>query len=144
MPVPLTIPEIFEEYDLEPGTSKRKKLLEKQKNNTVFRDILKNLYTKKIVFHDVGQPVWNKDAAPHGLNPSNLSQAIRQLYIFTVGDPKSIGITESVRRKKLVQIMESLHPSEAELFLKLLRKDLQIKGLTAKMINEVFPNLVVK
>ena len=37
--------------------------------------------------------------------------------------------------------MESLHPDEAALYMQMLKKKSKIKGLTSKLVLEVWPNL---
>ena len=48
-----------------------------------------------------------------------------------------------MRREELfIQLLEGLHPSEVEIMLSLLKKKLNYKGLTAKLANRAFPNLI--
>jgi hypothetical protein len=48
-----------------------------------------------------------------------------------------------MRREELfIQLLEGLHPTESEIMLSLLKKKLNYKGLTAKLANRAFPNLI--
>jgi len=48
-----------------------------------------------------------------------------------------------MRREELfIQLLEGLHPSETEIMLSLIKKKLNYKGLTAKVANSAFPNLI--
>ena len=44
-------------------------------------------------------------------------------------------------KELLIQILESLGDSEAALYMQMLKKKSKIKGLTSKLVLEVFPNL---
>jgi hypothetical protein len=43
---------------------------------------------------------------------------------------------DAKKTKLLKVVLEALHPSESELLLKMLKKNLGIKGLTTKLIQE--------
>jgi hypothetical protein len=42
----------------------------------------------------------------------------------------------------LVQLLESFEPQEAQIFVNMLKKDLQVKYLTYNLVKETFPNLL--
>ena len=44
----------------------------------------------------------------------------------------------------LTQILESMHPDESLIFIQMLKKKLKVKGLTEKLVLEVFPDLYRK
>jgi ferredoxin len=50
-------------------------------------------------------------------------------------------LTGKKQTQLLVVILESLHKDEAELFVKLIKKDLGVKYLTLQIVREAFPNL---
>ena len=41
-----------------------------------------------------------------------------------------------------ITMLESVTPTEAELLIKLSKKDLGVRGLTYKLVAEVFPHLI--
>jgi len=41
----------------------------------------------------------------------------------------------------LIQILESLSAAEASLYMQMLKKKSKVKGLTSKLVLEVFPNM---
>ena len=50
------------------------------------------------------------------------------------------------REKMFIDVLESLHPDEAELVIAMKEKSLmgKYKGITSKLVSEAFPNLLVK
>lgn len=89
------------------------KAIEKYKGNAALRLIFEHAFLpeKKFALPD-GEPPFKKDAAPIGMSPANLYQEVRKLYIFCRTDLKAI------RKETLfVQLLENVHPSEAELIL---------------------------
>ena len=62
-------------------------------------------------------------------------------YIFVKGNPKSAKLKPQRMKELLIQILESLHPTEAVLYMQMLKKKSKVKGLTSKLVLEVFPNM---
>ena len=60
------------------------------------------------------------------------------------GQPTSQGrdLTTLRREQLFIQLLEGLHPSEAEILLSIIKKRLEYKGLTSKLVNQAFPNLI--
>ena len=77
-----------------------------------------------------------------GISYTNLYTELRRLYIFQKGHPNADGLTEKRRHELLLQILESMEPPEAEVFVNIMKGDLGIDGLTWQKINEYFPNLI--
>ena len=79
---------------------------------------------------------------PAGLNFSYLDTEISKMYRFIKGHPKRPeGLTPEKQSSILLVILESLHKDEAELLIKLMKKDLGVKFLTPKLVKEAYPNL---
>jgi len=71
------------------------------------------------------------------LNVSYLDMEVPKLYRFIEGHPqRHPGLTPEKQTKLLTVVLESLHPSESELLLKAIKKDLGIKGLTIKFVQD--------
>ena len=67
---------------------------------------------------------------------------MNKIYRFIVNHPKrEPNLTGKKQAQLLVVILESLHKDEAELFVKLIKKDLGVKYLTLQIVREAFPNL---
>ena len=118
----------------------------KSMDNRPLRNILKGSYDDTIVFNlPKGEPPYRKDEAPKGFEPSNLhKQSKRFKYFFKGGQGDNI---LAVRREKMfIDVLESLHPDEAELVLLMKEKKLMGKynGITPNLISEAFPKLLVR
>ena len=86
-----------------------------------------------------GDPPFKKDAAPIGMNPTNLLTEIKKLYVFVRQD------ISRVRREQLfIQLLESIHPDEAKVLLAVKDQDLSkvFKKITHKFAydNGFVPN----
>ena len=46
------------------------------------------------------------------------------------------------REKIFLGILESIHPSDADLVCKMINKEKPVKGITAKLVEEAFPGLL--
>ena len=78
---------------------------------------------------------------PEGEEPNTLYQEIPKCSIFVKGHPASAKLKPQRMKELLIQILESLHPTEAALYMQMLKKKSKVKGLTSKLVLEVFPNM---
>lgn len=81
-----------------------------------------------------GAPPYKKDSAPIGMSPTNFIQEIRRWYIFTKEKELS-----KVRKEILfIQLLESIHPSEAELLIAIKDQKLNslYKNVTAEVVSQ--------
>lgn len=102
------IPELLQEINENIET------IEKYKDNIALRMIFEYAFLPQKKFDlPEGEPPFKKDAAPIGMSPANFIQEIRRFYIFTKERQ-----LQTVRRETLfIQLLESLHPSEAKLLI---------------------------
>lgn len=100
--------EILQEANADPKT------LEKHKANQALRMLFEHAFLPEKKFElPEGAPPFKKDAAPLGMTPTNFTQEMRRLYIFTAARP-----LPKIRKEALfVQLLETIHPSEAELLI---------------------------
>lgn len=78
-----------------------------------------------------GAPPYKKDAAPIGMTPTNFIQDIRRWYIFT----KEKELSKVKKEQLFIQLLESIHPSEAELLIAV--KDQKLNSLYRNITSEV-------
>lgn len=118
------ITEILDEVNQDP------KKLQTYKGNAALRLIFEHAFLpeKKFNLPD-GDPPFKKDDAPLGMSPANLYMEVRKLYVFCRTD-----LTPIRRETLFVQLLENLHPTEAELVL-------NIKDQT---LTKQFPNITWK
>lgn len=113
-------------------------------NSKPLRTILKGSFDPSVQFIlPEGEPPYRKDDAPKGFEPSNLHIMSRRFRYFDKG---GIGerLTAAKREKMFIDVLESLHPDEAELVLLMKDKKLtgKYKGITKKLVSDAFPTLI--
>ena len=127
-------------------TRKEKKaLLEKYRTNNILRFVLQGTFDPSIVWNvPKKMPAYKKDDAPIGLSETSLFTVMPKCSIFVKDHPKANGLKEKRVKELLTQILESMHPDESLVFIQVLKKKLKCKGLTEKLVLEVFPDLYRK
>jgi|TARA_B110000467_G_scaffold138407_1_gene137138 hypothetical protein len=127
-------------------TRKEKKaLLEKYKDNNILKFVLQGSFDPSIEWNVPKViPKYKKDDAPIGLSETSLFTIMPKCSIFVKGHAKSEILKQKRIKELLIQILESMHPDESLIFTQMLKKKLKVKGLTEKLVLEVFPDLYRK
>ncbi len=77
------------------------------------------------------------DAISRGTLPdAGMTFEIPKLYRFIKDHPNRAAVPPEKLTKLLKVVLEALHPSESELLLKLMKKNLGVKGLTVKIVQD--------
>lgn len=125
-------------------TKKEKIEYLRSQNSRPLRTILKGAFDPSVTFLlPEGEPPYRKDDAPKGFEPSNLHRMTRRFKYFDTG-----GVGERLdtakREKMFIDVLESLHPDEAELVILMKDKKLQgkYKGITKKLVSDTWPTLI--
>jgi len=138
----ITVGEIIGEFEKAKTRQAKKVVLEKYKTNEVLRHLLRGTFDPKVQWAITEQPDYVKDVeTPEGAEPNTLYMEIPNCSIFVKGHPASVKLKPQRMKELLIQILESLGASEAELYMQMLKKKSKVKGLTSKLVLEVFPNL---
>lgn len=123
------IPEILEEVNRD--TSALKNYVDNIALKIMFQYAF--IPEKKFDLPD-GDPPYKPDAAPIGMTPSNFIQEIRRWYIFT----REKVLPKPRKEQLFIQLLESVHPSEAKLLLAI--KDQKLtslyKNITADVVSQ--------
>ena len=136
------ISEIFVEFEKTKSRQEKKEVLEKYKDIEVLRHLLRGIFDPKVQWTITEQPDYAKDVVtPAGEEPNNLYIEIPKCSIFVKDHPKAANLKLERSRQLLIQILESLSASEAALYMQMLKKKSKVKGLTSKLVLEVFPNM---
>lgn len=118
------ITEILAEVNADPAT------LVKYRENNALRFLFQYAFIPEKKFDlPEGAPPYKKDAAPIGMSPANFAQETRRLYIFT----KERELQKLRRESLFVQLLEALHPSEAEVLI-------AVKDQT---LDQLYPNITI-
>ena len=134
------IPTILKEIASKSKKDEKKEVLLKYANNGAFREILKYAFDPNIKFFlPPGNPPYNS-VVDDSENPTYLYGLVRKLYLFVEGGNPNL---KPARREYLfIELLESLHPSEADLLLQVKDKKIKCRGLTYNLVKETFPNLI--
>ena len=140
--VTVMIGEIIGEFEKAKSRQAKKEVLEKYKNVEVFRHLLRGTFDPKVQWTINEEPDYVKDVeTPEGAEPNNLYMEIPKCSIFVKGHPASARLKPQRMKELLIQILESLGAVEAVLYMQMLKKKSKVKGLTSKLVLEVFPNM---
>ena len=88
-------------------------------------------------------PDYKKDDVPPGMSYDHMTSALQRAYLFQEGNPRTPeALTDKRKEELLIQILESLEPPEAEVFVNMMQKDLKVPYLTQALVNEAFQGLL--
>ena len=140
--VTLRVGEIIGKFEEAKTRQAKKEVLEKYKNVEALRYLLCGTFDPKVQRTITEEPDYAKDVeTPEGEEPNNLFIEMPKCYIFVKDNPKSVRLKPKRTKELLIQILESLGASEAALYMQMLKKKSKVKGLTSKLVLEVFPNM---
>lgn len=126
-------------------TKKADRITYLRKNNTpALLDILRISFDDDVVtVLPAGAPTFKKDDAPIGHEYLSLHRGHRRFKYFFKGPVANE--TPALRREGMfLTLLESLNGEEAELVIAAKDKSLKYKGITKKLIQDTFPNLIKK
>lgn len=108
-------------------------------NSNALLQILKYAYDPKIVWDlPTGAPPYKP--CPYPAQELRLMSEIRRLYLFIKGGNPNL---TKIRREALyIEMLESVHPKDAELLNSIKDKKIPYKGITLKLVKEAFPGLI--
>lgn len=134
--------EVFEEFEKAP--TKAEKIAVLQNNNSaVLYAVVQMAFHPNIEFLIEKVPYYNPDDAPPGMGYSNLSTELDRIYLFVKDHPRMPqGLTQERREQILVQMLEALEAKEATVLMNMILKNLKVKGLTEKLVKEVWPGIL--
>ena len=120
--------------------TKKEKVDHLQKYNTdSLRMVVKSSFDPKVKWAlPFGEVPYRTNEAPEGTEHSMLSYEARKLYHFIEGGDNLI--SQNKRESMFVQMLEGLHPNEADVIVAAKDKILhqKFKGLSANVVREAF------
>ena len=135
-----SIPLIFEDVAAANSIKARKKVLLENESNPL-KELLKYAFHPDIKFAlPPGKPPYKTIGSPDEYNPTYLYPNIRKFYLYIEGGHD--GLTQLRREQLFVQMLESLHPKEAEVVIQIKDKKLNYRGLTYKLVKTTFPEIL--
>ncbi len=138
----ITVGEIIGEFEKAKSRQAKKEVLEKYKSVSALQHLLRGIFDPKVQWTITEEPDYVKDVeTPEGAEPNTLYMEIPNCSIFVKGHPAAAKLKPQRAKELLIQVLESLGASEAALYMQMLKKKSKVKGLTSKLVLEVFPNM---
>lgn len=134
-----TISEVFEQLNNARFNGDRVFILKKN-DSMALRGLLRMNYDKSLVIDlPPGVPPYSKKKVPVGFGDTTLLTSAKTWYVFSKS--LSPNLAQAKREFLFITLLEALDPKEAEILL--LAKDKKLTlNLTAKVINDAFPDLI--
>ena len=134
--------EIFEEFKKADGRDNRLNVLNRYSENWALRDILRGSFDEYLVFNlPKGRPPFTPNQ-PQSV-PSTLNKLHKNFGWFIQGGAGD-RLNDFKRENKFIELLESIHPEDAELVLKMVAKKAPCRYITKKLVQEAFPDLIVE
>ena len=134
--------EVFDEFKTAKTKEERLAIL-RNNDSWALKNVLMGAFHPNVKFVITKIPKFKAEIAPAGLAYNHMTDALSRVYLFMEGHPKvAPNLTIERKEQLLIQILESLEKNEAEVFANMIKKDLKIPHLTAKLANEAFPGLL--
>lgn len=136
----ILVNQLFDKIEKAKTITERKEILNTF-SNPRFEQLMGHVFNKRDWFlkkeEDIPEFYPAKEA--EGFAPSTLLHEVRRFYIYNSDFTKV-----PVDRKKaiLANMLESIHPEEAQILLSVLLRTLKVKNLTKKLISDVFPHII--
>jgi hypothetical protein len=111
----------------------------KHYNDSSLRMVIKSSFDPKIKWSlPEGEVPYTKNDAPEGTEHSNLSYEARKLFHYIEGGNPQL--TQNKRESMFIQLLEALHPDEADILVAAKDKILhrKYKGLSENVVKEAF------
>jgi hypothetical protein len=136
--------EIFEILeDVMKQKSRKDKIakLQEYKNLMALRDVLQGTFDERIQWNlPEGTPPY--EASKPESYPSTLLKQHLQFKFFVKGLRESERLMPVRRERMFIDMLESVHPKDAEILVSMINKKSPMKGLTVKLVQEAIPDLI--
>ena len=121
-------------------TKEEKITLLQENESQGLKDVLVGAYHSKVEWNlPVGRPPF--EASEEGSIPSNLLKQTRNFNDLVKGGTGD-NLPAFKRERIFIRMIETVHPDDAELLLKMVAKKQLAKGVTKKLVEEAFPGLI--
>jgi len=135
--------EVFEILEkVENAKTKKDKIAVLQKNEIMpLLDVLRGTFDETIQWNlPGGTPPYTPNNEES--YPSTLLKQHRNFKYFVKGLRESNRLNPIRRERMFIDILEAIHPKDAELLVSMINKKSPMKGLTKNLVKEAFPQLI--
>lgn len=137
----LEVFEIFEQFSLKKTKKEKVEYLRTQGEAVpAVKDVIRGAFDERLQFIlPEGKPPYTPNK-PESV-PSSLRQLHRQFGNYVKGG-RSAGMRQFQIENQFIQMLESIHAEDALIVLDMVAKKPPAQGLTRKIVEEAFPNLL--
>lgn len=130
--------EILEETSKLKSEKEKIDYLRRHEDNNVLKTILAGAFYEGVKWNlPPGEPPY-KPCDPVNAETFLYGEA-RRLYLFCEGGPD---LTNLRRETLFIELLESVHPKDAEIILAMKEKTLPYKGITKSLVQKAFPGFI--
>jgi|TARA_R110000803_G_scaffold46198_8_gene97038 hypothetical protein len=133
--------EVFGEFTQ--AKSRAEKIDVLKKNQTAaLTDILRGFFDDRVQWHlPAGAPPPYTPNVPQSVPSSLLKQHLNFKYLVK-GIKTADDLPPFKREKLFIDMLEVVHPEDAKILVSMINKKSPVKGLTKKIAQEAYPNLI--
>ena len=132
--------EIFEQVSKQRSAAKKVEALKEYRSDAIVSLLIWNFDDTVISMLPDGEVPYNKSEAPLGTDHTSLRKEWRNLYHFVKGGNDSLSKTR--RESMFIQMLEGLHPEEADIIVLVKDKSLGSKfKITRANVEAAFPDI---
>lgn len=136
----LLVYEVFERFE-KLKTKQEKISCLQQHNSHALQSVLRGTFDDKVQWLlPAGDPPYTP--AQIASVPSNLLKQHTKFLFFVKGVKQAEDLPPFKRERIFLDMLETIHPEDAQVLLKMKDKKPPAKGLTKKLVQEAFPNLI--
>ena len=122
-------------------TRKEKIALLQQNDVMPLRDVLQGTFDSRIQWNlPEGTVPYNP--APQESHPTTLLREHKRFKFFVKGFKESTRLNPIKRERMFLELLEGVHPRDAEVLVEMINKKTSVKGLTIKLVKEAYPDLI--
>lgn len=138
---PLQVYEILEKAASKKAKKDKVAVLREHGRNMALRDVLQGTFDERIEWKlptgYVPYTPAREEAIPATLRKEHLK------FKFFVAGLRDCERLDSIKREKMfLDIVETIHPKDAELLINMINKKPPMKGITKALVKEAFPDLI--
>lgn len=140
LPANAFVHEILEEVSKQRSAAKKVEVLQKYRNDGLVSILIWNFDETVLSMLPEGEVPYNKNEVPVGTDHTSLRKEFRNLYHFVKGGNDKLSKTR--RESMFIQMLEGLHPYEAEIICLVKDKSLSSKyKITKQNVSEAYPDI---
>jgi hypothetical protein len=138
----MTLPELLKHVSELPAKDRSSALKTIAKLKPDLQKVLQLTYHKNLVFDlPEGDPPYKPLDVPDNWGYNRMPKELRKVGYFIRGVQNNL--TRFQKEKMFIDVLESVSPEEAQLFLMIKNKKITYKGITRKLVEESLPELLM-